>query len=315
MDRRKFLKTTAAGGAVLSISVAPQGCGNPVTPAPLAKVLTQSTADIPPDIRQAIVFDNALGHGDAYGTVQLLVGFYPQLAAVDGAITLQLDKGITSVDTRGYSVPPDNTILVINQGNGFLALQSSCPHAACPLGYSPSKKLIECPCHSSRFFTEKSGTECVGGVEHAPARQALQQWKTSTILLAGQTGLVIDLKTALPCECLELPALDASKKLTLSLAEFPQLTMPGGSVCGQPMGAADPLTVVRLDASTVIAVDSKCTHAGCTVAWNAGNKDFECPCHGSVFASDGQVQTGPATKSLKSYSVTVNADSIVVSVT
>src|SRR4051812_4936946 len=136
MDRRKFLKTTAAGGAVLTIAVAPQGCGNPVTPAPLAKVLTVAAPDLPQDIRQAVVLDNALGHGAAYGTVQLLVEFYPQLAQPDGAITLQLASDITSTNTRGYSVPPDNAILVINQGTSFLAVQSSCPHAACPLGYN-----------------------------------------------------------------------------------------------------------------------------------------------------------------------------------
>jgi Rieske Fe-S protein len=315
MDRRKFLKTTAAGGAVISIGVAPQGCGNPVTPAPLAKVLTQAAADIPTEIRQAIVFDNAFGHGDAYGTVQLLVEFYPQLAAVDGAITLELGKEITSTDSRGYSVPPDNTILVINQGNGFLALQSSCPHAACPLGYNSSKQLIECPCHASRFYTAKVGNQCVGGVEHAPAKQSLQQWKTSVVAAAGRPSLVIDLKTSLPCECLVLPALDANKKLTLTFAEFPQLAMPGGSVCGQPTGAANPVTVVRLDASTVIAMNSKCTHAGCTVAWSPDNQDFECPCHGSTFTSDGTVKVGPATLPLKSYAVTVDADSIVVTVT
>ena len=42
MDRRRFLKTTAAGGALISIGVAPQGCGNPVSPAPLAKVVTNN---------------------------------------------------------------------------------------------------------------------------------------------------------------------------------------------------------------------------------------------------------------------------------
>ncbi|MCU1282694.1 MAG: iron-sulfur cluster-binding protein, Rieske family [bacterium] len=315
MDRRKFLKTTAAGGAIISISVAPQGCGNPVTPAPLAKVLTQATPDIPTEIRQALVFDNALGHGEAYGTVQLLVEFYPQLAQPDGAITLQLGSEITASNNRGYSVPQDNAILVINQSGGFLALQSSCPHAACPLGYNSGKQLIECPCHSSRFYTSKTANQCIGGVEHAPAKQSLQQWDTTTQTTASGRILTIDLKTTLPCECLTLPALDASKQLTLPLAQYPQLTVVGGSVCGQPAGSPNPVAVVRLDAGTVIAVDSKCTHLGCTVAWNPGNQDFECPCHGSTFATDGHAKVGPATQPLKSYTVAVNSDSIVITVT
>ena len=89
-----------------------------------------------------------------YGTVQLLVEFYPQLAAVGGAITLQLGKEIASTTTRGYSVPIDNTILLINQSAARST--SPCSRAArtrrCPLGYNEGgRQQIECPCHSSRF--------------------------------------------------------------------------------------------------------------------------------------------------------------------
>ena len=321
MDRRKFLKTTAAGGAIISIGVAPQGCGNPVTPAPLAKVLTQADASIPTEIKQAIVFDNALGHGDAYGTVQLLVGFYPQLAATGGAITLELGKEITASNSRGYSVPQDNTILVINQPGGFIAVQSSCPHAACPLGFNAKAGYIECPCHSSRFYSDPTKTtpgQTPGNVEHAPAKQALQRWKTDAAMVASGILLTVDLKQTLS-DCAMLPPVVKSAdlktfSLTLPLAQFPELTMSGGTVCGQPSGLGNPIIITRLDASTVISVDSKCTHLGCTVAWNEGNKDFECPCHGSTFGSDGHVKVGPATQPLKSYSVAVNADSIVVTI-
>ena len=312
MDRRKFLKTTAAGGAIISIGVAPQGCGNPVTPAPLAKVTTLKA--VPSMIQEAVVFDMMDQTDPAYGTVQLLVEFYTQLAADGGAITLQLGKEITATDTRGFSVPVDNTILLINQGATFLAMQSSCPHAACPLGYNSGKKLIECPCHSSRFHAEPGSQ--IGSVEHAPANQGLLRWKTTTTPAPGNnTTLIIDLKETLLFDCEMLPAVDATKKLTLPFADFPQLAMVGGVVCGQPSGLSNPIIVTRVDAGTVIAVDSRCTHLGCTVGWNADNNDFECPCHGSTFGSDGRVKVGPATLPLKSYSVAVNSDSIVVTVT
>lgn len=53
------------------------------------------------------------------------------------------------------------------------------------------------------------------------------------------------------------------------------------------------------DAGELHAVSAICTHLGCTVEFNAEDKTWDCPCHGSRFAVDGAVIQGPAALSLE----------------
>ena len=47
------------------------------------------------------------------------------------------------------------------------------------------------------------------------------------------------------------------------------------------------------------ALNPGCTHINCTVKWNTAEKSWDCPCHGSRFAIDGEVLTGPAQQNLQ----------------
>src|SRR3954464_2109211 len=157
MDRRRFLQTTAAGGALITLGVGPSGCGNDVVAAPLARatVLTSLTQTQGPEATLVDV-SNATG----YGTIILTVQFYKDLDRAGGAITIELPVDAND-QNRAYEIPPDNTVLLVQRTAGeVVAFQSSCPHAACPLGYNAKDDLVECPCHASRFATKQSGDQC-----------------------------------------------------------------------------------------------------------------------------------------------------------
>ncbi|MEU1826287.1 FAD-dependent oxidoreductase [Streptomyces abikoensis] len=72
---------------------------------------------------------------------------------------------------------------------------------------------------------------------------------------------------------------------------------PGGGAVVRVDGRR--CAVHRQEDGTVRAVSARCTHLGCLVAFNAVERTWECPCHGSRFAPDGAVLNGPATRPLE----------------
>lgn len=56
--------------------------------------------------------------------------------------------------------------------------------------------------------------------------------------------------------------------------------------------------VYRDDTGNLHMVSASCTHMGCEVNWNAAEKSWDCPCHGSRFDVDGNVLQGPAVNPL-----------------
>jgi len=61
----------------------------------------------------------------------------------------------------------------------------------------------------------------------------------------------------------------------------------------------DKLAAYRDENGVVTAVSPTCTHLGCQVNFNAAERSWDCPCHGSRFAPDGTVLQGPAAHRLE----------------
>ncbi len=86
-----------------------------------------------------------------------------------------------------------------------------------------------------------------------------------------------------------------------------------GPASGVPLGQAasfqdpssgDPSIVIHPTASTFVAFDAVCPHAGCTVGYDSAQQLIVCPCHGSQFnASTGAVEVGPAPTGLKKLAI------------
>jgi len=68
----------------------------------------------------------------------------------------------------------------------------------------------------------------------------------------------------------------------------------------------------RMNDGSFLAMWQKCTHLGCSVPYNADTKQFECPCHGSVYNLTGIVTGGPAPRPLDVFPVSIKNGEVFV---
>lgn len=91
----------------------------------------------------------------------------------------------------------------------------------------------------------------------------------------------------------------AGKASAFALHAVKPVTLPGGH----------PIFVQRIAAgnapASFHALSAICTHKGCAVAWNAGAKQFVCPCHGGKFDVSGRNIGGPPPAPLPSLPIRV----------
>ncbi len=66
---------------------------------------------------------------------------------------------------------------------------------------------------------------------------------------------------------------------------------PGeGSVVGAGLGQR---AVYRDEQGALHYLSARCTHLGCIVSWNGGDRTWDCPCHGGRYGPHGEVLEGP----------------------
>jgi cytochrome b6-f complex iron-sulfur subunit len=80
-----------------------------------------------------------------------------------------------------------------------------------------------------------------------------------------------------------------------------ELPSPGDPPLNVPEGK---FWLVRTE-HHLLALYKACTHLDCMFDWNPQEDKFICPCHGSRFARDGSLLTGPAPRSLDQFGVRI----------
>lgn len=95
-------------------------------------------------------------------------------------------------------------------------------------------------------------------------------------------------------------------RLKGSGGESPEALAPGEGKVLRLKGRR--AAVYRDEAGKLHAVSASCTHMGCLVHFNAAEKTWDCPCHGSRFTPEGKVVAGPAEEPLEPIHVPKSAE-------
>jgi len=113
---------------------------------------------------------------------------------------------------------------------------------------------------------------------------------------------------------LAAPARKAAEAASITEVELKPDEIPGpgtGKVIRFGMGK---VIVISHAADSYVAFDAKCTHLGCTVAYEGDKDRIHCACHGGVYdAYTGKNVSGPPPKPLTPYKVVVADGKVVVS--
>ncbi len=104
------------------------------------------------------------------------------------------------------------------------------------------------------------------------------------------------------------------REIPLRLEDTPDLGPIGGAYHLQIDELEKDILVVHVSPDKYVAVDIKCTHKGCDVQYEKGEKQFVCPCHQSTFDLHGSPVSGPAKRPLQAYEVVLSETEVTLRV-
>lgn len=138
---------------------------------------------------------------------------------------------------------------------------------------------------------------------HGCSRRAILQGIGAAIVVGACSSSGSSLPTATTTSCGA-----AMECIALGDAANHALATVGGAMIVDT--STDTIMVIRVSQTAVVAVSAICTHAGCSMDFDATGGRLICPCHGSEFGEDGSVLLGPARRALRTYTATLTADTI-----
>jgi glycine/D-amino acid oxidase-like deaminating enzyme/nitrite reductase/ring-hydroxylating ferredoxin subunit len=156
------------------------------------------------------------------------------------------------------------------------------------------------------------------GLAHGTERTYLHTGDSGEGLTNGVLGALVlrdlmvgggaqDASTYAPSRFTASAAGELASNLGHAAANFAEYLTPGGARTvdelkpGEAALVRDGLKKVaafRDDDGKLHVRSAVCTHLGCIVHWNGLERAWDCPCHGSQFAPDGTVLSGPAKEPL-----------------
>jgi cytochrome b6-f complex iron-sulfur subunit len=132
----------------------------------------------------------------------------------------------------------------------------------------------------------------------APRRQALR-------VLGWAAGGALAAETLSLLGCTGVGSTEGSGPVVLDLSELPvgrRVTV---------LYRRLPVEVRRTD-NGIHARSLTCTHMGCTVRWDEGQRLYLCPCHKGIYDADGEVVSGPPPAPLPAVPVSVSDTTVTV---